>query len=312
MYKYRAVQESDDFDSIYKLINETMERFSGTDSIAYGETAKQLKKNYNDPMSPNKGFVAIVEDKIVAFMAVFTAEITNNAYIECGFLLEHEETLNELLRRCVTTVRNNGGTRIYTYSPILFGQVRNKCITLWEKLGFVSEGYSNATTTLNLDHWTIPHSFDSSGIEPAMEMSYDQIKHILLEDGEDAMAELFQNQYSPSRNMNQVILTLKDNTSNHTAAIAYYRVSLFKQDKKNERFEASAFGIHVRPQYSLNQEEIKRFIQGALVSMKQLEVKSVISRITLKNFDIFAAMIKEGFHNQGLENVSTIRLYKEI
>lgn len=312
MFHIRAVQETDDFEAIYQLIDATTKRFYGMESMTYGVSGEDLKKQYSDSKFLNQGFVAISENKIIAFMGLFTARATKNAYIECGFLPEYEEVLDELLIKCTTVVQENGGSQIYKYSPILFGQVRNKGITLWEKLGFISDEYSYVTTILNIDSWNEPNSFNSTGIEPATEMSYEQIKQILLEDGEDAMAELFQNQYSSDKSLNEVVLTLKNKDSSDISSIAYYRVNLFKLDRGNESFEASALGIHVRPQFSLDNDEIRRFLQGVLISMKQLDVKTAISRITLKNFDVFSAMIREGFHNSELERANTLRLYKEI
>lgn len=308
----RSVQEADDFEVIYQLINTTMVRFSGTESVSYAVSGEVLKKRYCDLKSPNKAFVAISENKIIAFMGVLATGVTKNGLIECGFSQEYEDVLDQLLSKCIASVQGNGGTRIYIYSPIQFGQVRNEGIRLWEKLGFISDEYSYVTTILNLDNWIEPQSFNLSGIEPSMEMNYEQIKQILLEDGEDDMASLFHNQFSQKKTMNQVILTLKDETSNDISAIAYYRVNLMELDKEDRVFEATAFGIHVRPQFSLNKDEIRRFVQGALISMKQLDVQTVISRITLKNFSVFAALISEGFHNEGLEKANTIRLYKEI
>src|SRR5690606_11025391 len=308
----RAVQEADDFEVIYQLINTTMVRFSGTESVSYAVSGEVLKKRYCDLRSPNKAFVAISENKIVAFMGVLATGVTKNCLIECGFSQEYEDVLDQLLSKCIASVQGNGGTSVYIYSPIQFGQVRNEGITLWEKLGFISDEYSYVTTILSLDNWIEPQSFDSSGIEPSMEMNYEQIKQILLEDGEDEMASLFHHQFSQKKTMNQVILTLKDETSNDISAIAYYRVNLMELDKEDKVFGATAFGFHIRPQFSLNEDEIRRFVQGALISMKQLDVQTVISRITLKNFSVFAALISEGFHNEGLEKANTIRLYKEI
>ncbi|GIN72401.1 hypothetical protein J14TS2_28760 [Bacillus sp. J14TS2] len=312
MFHIRAVQETDDFEMIYHLIDATMKRFSGDAIIVYGVSSESLKRQYCYSESHNKGFIAINDNKIVSFMGVYTAKVTKYAYLECGFLQEFEDALVELLHQCVHAVAENGGTKIFNHSPIMFGQVRNEGISFWERLGFISEEYSYITTELNLDSWEEPNSFDSSGIEPAMEMGYEEIKQILLEDGEDSMAELFQKQYSPDQSLNQVILTLKDKATNEISAIANYRVKLQEIDKETTALYASAFSIHVRPQFTLDRYEIRRFVQGALISMKQLNIESVISRITLKNFDVFAAMVTEGFHNQGMEKVNTIRLFKEI
>lgn len=46
--------------------------------------------------------------------------------------------------------------------------------------------------------------------------------------------------------------------------------------------------------------------------MKQLNVQSVVTSMTLKNFDVFAALAAEGFNNHDVEGANSIRLKKDI
>ncbi|WP_307604300.1 hypothetical protein [Paenibacillus sp. V4I9] len=312
MVQIRAVTECDDFEAIYKLINDTFQRISGDQKSVYGVNGEVLKNQYCNPSSSNKGFIAVKDNTILAFMGVFPSNVTKNGYIECGFLDGYESILDELLSKCMSFIQERDGAKIYTFASTKFGQVRNKGITLWEKLGFTSDEYAYITTLLDLRKWKEPEDLDVTGIEPAIEMNYDNIKQILIEDGEDAMAELFQNQYSPSKNPDQVILTLRDKVSNEFAGIAYYRVVVSNRGSEDEFLDATAFGLHIRPKYLLNLDEIRRFLKGSLISMKQLNLYHVITRITLKNFDVFAAMVTEGFHNENLEDANVIRLYISV
>lgn len=311
MTQIRAVKETDDFEAIFNLINETLQRFSG-DRATYGLKGDALKNKYCNPNLFNQAFIAVQDDTIVAFMGVFPSKVSKNGYLEYGYSIGYEHLLNDLLVECTTLVRERGGNKIYNFTSTKFGQVRNKGITLWESLGFTSDEYAYITTMLDLRKWIEPEDFDASGIEPSIENNYETIKQMLIEDGEDAMAELFQNQYAPIHNPDQVVLVLRDKAADEIAGIAYYRVTKSNIGSKNECLDASAFGLHIRPKFLLHRHEIRRFLQGSLASMKQLHAHHVITRITLKNFHVFAAMIAEGFHNENLENASIIRLCKSI
>jgi len=314
MVLIREVREKDDFEAIYNLINETYQRFTGDEKAIYGETGDGLKSQYFDSSSQDKGFIGEEGNRIVAFMGVHPSKATNNGYIECGFLdgYENDNILDKLLIKCAPFIRERGGNKIFKFTSTKFGQVRNKEITLWEKLGFTSDEYSIVTTMLDLRNWKESEEFDVTGIEPAVEMDYEDIKQTLIEDGEDDIAELFQNQYSSTRKPDQVVITLKDKDTDEITCIAFYRVTIANRGTDNEFLDATAFGIHIRPKYALNRAETRRFLQGCLVSMKQLGLVHVITRITLKNFNVFAAMVSEGFHNEGLEKANIMRLYRSV
>lgn len=314
MVRIREVRETDDFEAIYGLLNDTFKRYTCDDKASYGPTAESLRSNYCGEGSQDKGFIAETGDSISAFMGVSVSSYTNNGYIECGFVDdgEIEHTLNRLLSMCTPLIREREGDKIFKFAGTKFGQVRNKEITLWEKMGFVSDEYSLVTTILDLTTWKQSDDFDATGIQAAIDIDYEEIKQILIEDGEDQMAELFQNQYSGTKKPDEVVITLKDQVSDEIACVAYYRVIIANRGTDNEFMDAVAFGIHARPAFSIDRAELQRFLQGCLVSMKQLGLMHVITRITLKNFNIFSAMVGEGFHNEGLEQANTMRLYKSL
>ncbi|MDF2723322.1 MAG: hypothetical protein K0Q59_2997, partial [Paenibacillus sp.] len=183
---------------------------------------------------------------------------------------------------------------------------------LWEKLGFTPDEYATVTTDLNMKEWKEPEQFHSKRIEPAVELDFNAIKQILMDDGEEGMAELFQNQYSTTIQPDRVVLTLKDKATDQIAGIAYYRVTTYRKDASTKSLQVIGFGMHIRPQFQVHHKEIRRFVQGCLLSMKQLQVNNVITHLILKNFAVFAAMVAEGFHNRGLEKANTLRMYKSV
>ncbi|HIW34829.1 MAG TPA: hypothetical protein IAA29_18800 [Candidatus Paenibacillus intestinavium] len=312
MIQIRAVKETDDFEAMYNLINDTLQRFSGNEKVSFIGDREELKKEYCNPDNSINGFIAVKDNTIVAFMGVSPSRMAKNGYITFGFLDGFDNVLEDLLNKCRSYIQEIGGTKIFVFTSTKFGQVRNKGISLWEKLGFIADEYGHVTLLLDLREWNEPEHMDLTGIEPTLEMNYDDIKRVLIEDGEEAMAESFQDQYSSNGNPDQVILTLRDHVSNEIAGIAYYRVDLCNRGTDNEFLDAYSFGLHVRPKYLLNHNEIRRFLIGTLFSMKQLNIYHVITRITLKNFNVFAAMVTEGFHNENFENTNILRLHRNI
>lgn len=312
----REVTVQDDFNAIYELINETELRFldpSKKGMVSLGESANALKESYCNQDSHCKGFIAYNQlEEMVAFMGVTLSESTKNGFIQYGITEGHEQLISPLLEKCAASIKAQGGTKIMKFVPAKFGQIRNKEITFFEKFGFVSDEYAFMTTKLALDCWERPVEFDNSGIEPVTHLNRDSILQLLLDDGEEDMAELFKNQFSSNRHLDQVTLVLRDEQTNEIAGLAYYRVMLTRKGTEAESMEATAFGVHFRPTFSLGMKEKSRLIQAALQSMKELGLTQVFTRLTLKNFDTFAAMVKEGFHNQDLEDLNIIRLSKSI
>jgi len=250
----REVRETDNFEGIYQLLNETLRRKHGNEMVSFGTLPVQLKADYCGSDALDKGYIAIDDQKTVAFMGVMPLTLSHNGYLNPAYLPEYEHLLPELLEKCLSFIKERGGDRAYYFASVKFGQVRNGEIALWERMGFRSDEYSIITTMLNLRAWKVPEDLDVTGIEPAEEMNYGNIVRMMLEDGEDEMAELLQRQYTdPRRVRNQVILTLIDKITNKIAGIAYYGVSLANKGSDNEFFEASGFGIYIRPEYRLAQ-----------------------------------------------------------
>lgn len=303
MLQIRPVRDTDDSEMIKRLVNETFQRFVNDPRGSF----------YFNGFQPSS-FIAEENGKIVAFMHVTSSTITQNGTLTYGYIEGYEAALKELLDRCITMTIENGGTQLYKWVMTRFGQVRNKEITLWEGLGFTSDEYTQVHLYRGLVDWREPESFDPVGIEPVQTVSVKDIERMLLEDGEEAMAELFRNQYPLSlpRELNQVTLALKDSGSEAIVGVAFYRVGATYRGTPNEFLNASAFGIHIRPQYEVSREEIRRFVQGCLVTMKQLDLRTVHTRLTLNHFDVFAAMVAEGFHNTNVERANTIRLTKRL
>lgn len=312
----REVTAQDDFKAIYEIINETELRFldpSKKGKVSLGESADDLKESYCNQDSHCKGFIAYNQvEKIVAFMGVTQSESTKNGFIQYGNMEGHEQLISPLLEKCAASIKEQGGTKIVKFVPAKFGQIRNEEITFFEKFGFMSDEFAYMTTNLALDSWERPAEFDSFGIEPVTELNRDRILQLLLEDGEEDMAELFKTQFSSNRHLDQVTLVLRDEQTNEIAGLAYYRVMLTRKGTEAKSMEATAFGVHFRPMFPLGMKEKSRLIQAALQSMKELGLTQVFTRLTLKNFDTFAAMVKEGFHNQDLEDLNIIRLTKTI
>lgn len=303
MLQIRAVRDTDDSEEIRQLVNETFQRFVNDPRGSF----------YFKGFQPSS-FIAEENDKIVAFMQVAPSTMTQNGTLTYGYTEGYEVALKELLHRCTTVIKENGGTHLYKWVHTRFGQVRNKEITLWEGLGFTSDEYTQVHVYRGLIDWQEPESFDSAGIESVQTVIVEDIERMLLEDGEEAMAELFRNQYPPRLRSepNQVILTLRDSGSEAIVGIAFYRVDVTNRGTPNENLTASAFGIHIRPQYQISREEIRRFVQGCLVTMRQLDLRHVHTRLTLNHFEVFAAMVAEGFHNTNVERSNAIRLTKRL
>lgn len=300
MVQIRATRDTDDFEVINRLVNDTFQRNANNPRASI----------HLVPGFRPSSFIAEEEGQIIAIMEVTPSEITHNGTLEYGYVDGCETVAKQLLDQCIEVVRERGGTYLYKWVTTRFGQVRNKEITFWERWGFISDEYAQVSVYRKLTDWRQPELFESTGIDSVQTMGIEDIEKLLVEDGEEAMAELLRNQYSPrhSYEPNQVILTLRDSASGDVAGIAYYRVVVTYRGTPDEFLDASAFGIHIRPQYEVSRGEIRRFVQGCLITMKQLDLRHVHTRLTLNNFDVFAAIVAEGFHNTNMEGANTIRL----
>lgn len=314
-YLIREVNEQDDFEFIVDLENRTLKRFnSDPDFIGTNESAEEMRIGFfpHDSEEFNvvrKGYVAEQDGKILGFVEVIISKVTKNGTLSYAWEENYEHVLNDLIECCIQIIRDHGGSKLMIFAFNNVGQVRNKGISFWEKLGFVPDEYSFTAVNLHFKDWNEPpKNFDESNIEPALHLELEEIKQMLLEDGEDEMAEMFQRQFFPIKKPDQVILQLRDKNSNQIAGIAYYCVNLVTG--KGPYF-ASGFWIHFRPSFKVEKNEKVRFLQAVLLSMKQINISWVTSRLTTKNFDVFTLMIKEGFEAFSDHN-STLRLVKKV
>lgn len=304
----RKITENEDFERLLQMMNDTAKRFNPDPKFyGFGMTSQELKKDYSKP-NDSHGFVAVDNGMIVAFMGVYLSPITKNGHLVCGYIEGYEANLNDLVSKCLLVVRENGGSKLFNFASSKFGQIRNSEITFWEKLGFYSEEYANVTLMLSINEWNEPTGFNKSNIALVSNEELDLIKQLLVEDGESSTAELIDNNLSKKH----VILSLRDEHSGEITGLVHYYVDLVNKGTTNEFLDAYAFTIHFRPRYDLSKLEKRRLLHAALLSAKQLGVYHVITRITLKNFEVFSLLIREGFDDVGMEKNSTINLYKTV
>lgn len=308
----RAITTADNMADISRLVEDTWHRFV---PHAKGRfvAAESLKQDYVETEA-GAGFVAEDGDRMAAFVGVTISRLTKNGLLVCGFTEDFPpQMLKQMTDRCAEFVSARGGSKLVIYANLRFGQVRNREITLWEQMGFEAEEFASVTAFLSLEHWKEPEAYKNTGIEHVSAAQVGAIQRMLLEDGEERMAEQIGYVRDSQRSPSEVILTLKAGKSAEIAGVAYYRVNLYKPTKESSgEFQASGFGLHFRPALAVSGAGKKRLLHAALLSMKQLDVKGVMTRMTLKHFDVFAALAAEGFNNHNLEDVNSIRLHKPV
>ncbi|BBH21941.1 hypothetical protein Back11_32860 [Paenibacillus baekrokdamisoli] len=301
----RHITQHDDFVHLHQMMNDTAKRFNPDPTFhGFGTTPEELKDDYSD-ITRSNGFLAEQNGMVIGFIGVSLSPITKNGNITFGYLEGYEFALSELVDKCPPVVRDNGGNKLYKFAFSKFGQIRNSEITLWERMGFTSEEYSNVTIILHLKDWIEPQDFNNANITPASDTELETIKQLLIEDDESFIAERIDN---PKK----VLLTLRDENTNEIMGLAYYFVDLVNKGTEYEFLDAYAFTLHFRPNFELSKTEMQRLLHAAIFSTKQLGVLHIITRITLKNFTIFALMIREGFDDPEMEKNSTVNLYKKV
>ncbi|MFF2093898.1 hypothetical protein [Paenibacillus sp. NPDC058174] len=305
--KIREVTSNDDLVYLLQLINETLQRYV-KNTVYYLSADDYLK----DRAADQNMYVAISDENIVAVTDIRLSSSSRNGVLTYGFVDGYEFVLNELIEKCGIYITSNGGSKMIAFSYVKFGQIRNAEISLLEKWGFISDEYSSMTCELALDNWNAPESLDIAGIEPISFSGAERINEILHEDGEEEMAELYTRQISPAQLRNRVVLGIQDDKTQEIAGLAYYEVFQYSPSPEESIFQACGFGLHFRPKFEINKAEKRRLIQCALQSMKQLDVQHVLTKMTLKHFDVFAAMVMEGFTNNNLEQLNTLRLTKTL
>ena len=319
----RDLRSDDDFGAIVELIREKFQQYNRQFhvNIKYAQKPDLLKASFfpNSHDSGNGqdlrsiGFVSEAGGFITAFMGVNFSESSKNGYLISGFRNQHEPVLTGLLAKCLDTVKQNGGTKLYQFVPMLPGQIRNEEIAFWERLGFVSDPYFHALIKLDMDEWNVPEDLDPSMVTPGGPDNFQDVLQILREDSMDQLADEFSEQYA-KWSPDKILLLLKDPSSCQIIAFSYYRVAAFKDrsesGKSYDGLGAWGFGIHFRPSASFTRCEKRRFIQCTLASMKQLNVIFTSSRVSSRDFDTLIELLAQGFDFQS--RVLNARLSKDV
>lgn len=322
----REVREDDDFQRIYDLNLETGQRMNrqiGLQQRIRCAPPNSLKLKYfpNEDnsalLTKCKGFIAEFNGQMVAYMDVTFPEHSNNGYVSFGYSEGYEHVIQDLLDRCCAVVKLNGGTKLYQYAVLIAGQIRNYQITFWEKYGYIADPYFFALIKLEVDEWTAPANINNEGIDSA-QLSTHEVIQILREDGEEHLAHEWKEEIS-FESPDIVTLTLRDLTSNEILALSYYRVAHFKDKRKEDGkvydgLGAWRVGFHFRPKYLLSRQEKRRFIDGTIQSMKELDIIFASARVSSRDFTAFVELMSTGFCFQAFDPLPIVnaRLTLEV
>lgn len=288
----RQLDVSDNYAEILELLNLTIRTYHPLTPMSYGSyTPLLLRERYCDK---NAGFVALNGNSIMAFVGVDLSDETHNGTLTYGFTEPNIDILAQLVQYCYEVVKAAGGSRMSLRAYLNFGQIRNPMITLWEHLGFVSDEYAYTSTNMDLWKWEPPAELDTSNIHPAATLPMSEVYRAMsLDPLSDA--ELFRRQFLNSESTDapdHVVLCLTHPQSNDIAGLAFYKVIRQYGD-----YNAIALGLYFNPNHAVDRTEKRRLLQTTLLSMKQLNVHRVVSRMTFKDFDVFSAMAAEGFYS---------------
>lgn len=302
----RELQETDDFSRISELMGLSVSRMRKKTVIRCAPNADYLKSVYfgedSEAAPAKKGFVSTKNGHIVAFAGVYLSEQSRNGLLAVGFDPAEEQELPPLLDLCIESVRRQGGSRIGRFISLEPGYIRNEEITFWERYGFLADPFYHTLIKMEVDEWSVPEKLDTTGIAPAAESEIGDIARMLLEDNEEYLADEYSENYEkPSPD--QVYLTLKHPDTDEILGVAYYRVSRFKDKRKDGKtydgLGAWDVGFHFRTEYRLPRLQKRRFIQAVLASMKQLDVIFASARVSSRDFDCLIELFAEGFDFQG-------------
>lgn len=285
-YSIRELRQEDDFERVCNLMaNRPIQAFP----IRNPDRVRSLFFPSEQETRLNlKGFVAEAESKIIAFMSV---ELRGKDGHMMYFIEDQDSQLilSELLERCAQYVIESGGERLTYFVFTEFGQIYNREIARLDRLGFQNiDPYLRVSARLLLNEWNPPEHLDTESIQTES-LSLDEIYRMLLDDDSVTNAYIFKFQFRTVKPSN-VVLTMR-NTENELIAVAYYKVI----EKPNGQLLGAAFNVHFRPKFELPRAEKRRFLQGALWSMKQLDLHAVNSLMSLKEVDTFTLMVREGF-----------------
>jgi hypothetical protein len=164
-YVVREFRENDDFDYFDRLVwDENTKRgerlgikLNGKYSVDINK--KIVKKENYFPESEtqtliskqSKGLVLEVDGVIAAVVTVTLHQGGNGNLHMLGCVESNKTELEPLIKACVDFIQENGGNKLYCFSEILPGQIRNQEIDFWEKYSFIPEPYYS--------QWVVCHDF---------------------------------------------------------------------------------------------------------------------------------------------------------
>ncbi len=312
-YAVRPIKPDDDF----KLIDDVYYRthFEGKSlkrhkNIYRKMNWKQLlfpESNVGEPAVLKglsfSGFVALNNGVISAFATVGISPQSLNGYFDYGFIPDGEYMLEDLVNCCTDVVKKSGGGRLYQTASMPIGQIRNDQITLLESQGFRSNQFYHVFVDhRQIGSWNPSEDLDLSLIKVPSRIEINNISSILEEDREFFLAEEFRGNFSQDATPDHVFLCLYDDKE-QIKGIAYYKVW-----EKNESLLATAFGVHFRPTYEVEREEIRHLIQATLVSMKQIGVTAAWSRVSSQCFNTILELSSAGFEIAPNHNVMMVKM----
>ncbi|MFC5529012.1 hypothetical protein [Cohnella yongneupensis] len=297
---YREVRMDDDFEAMEQLSYKTIARagllrpgmsyrrtnfkgllFPETDD-SRGDILKHL---------PYYGFVAERNGCLVALMTVGISPDTHNGYVHFGCDDEREEKMvSGLLTMCMDVVKRHGGNKLFKGTLLQPGQIRNEEFKLWEREGFVTDGYYHVMMANDrFREWNGPDRLLMDDIAFADIADIARIFDILDEDREYYLAEEYRSQY-PDIGPNHLFFTLKDNRDGEIKAVSYCKIWEHRGDALTV-----AFGVHFRPQYEISREDTRRFITATLAAIKQMKAERVWLRASSRHFTTIVLLASEGF-----------------
>lgn len=284
-YSVRELRPEDDFERLCSLM-------ANRDIQAFPRSPERVRSLFfpddRETGLNLKGFVAEAESEIVAFISV-ELRGTDGHLMYFIDVPNPQLVLTELLDRCGQYVIESGGKRLTYFVSTEFGQIYNQEIAWLDRLGFQNiDPYVRVSARLLLSEWNPPELLNTESIHTES-LSLDEVHRMLLDDGSITNAYIFRFQFRTVKPSN-VMLTMR-NAENEINAVAYYKVI----ENSKGRLLGSAFNVHFRPKFELHRAEKRRFLQGALWSMKQLDLHDVNSLMSLKEVDTFTLMVREGF-----------------
>jgi hypothetical protein len=312
-FSVRPVGPDDDFERIERLYYRT--RFEPKQAWMNKSRIAYRRDNWKQLLFPNtgaagpfvlkrlsmSGFIAERDGVICAFATVGLSPASHNGYIDYGCDSDCEFMLPVLFEQCVHTVKQAGGCRLYQTTSMPLGQIRNDEITFLEAHGFRCNSFYHVFVEhRQLADWTPPEELDLASIQAALSEEMNEISAILEEDQEFFLAEEFRGNFMPNT-PDHIFLRLTDEQG-QIQGIAYYKVW-----EKSGSLSATAFGLHFRPGRDVSREEMRRLLQASMLSMKQLGVTTVWSRVSSQNFNTILELSAEGFELSPNHTVMMVR-----